>query len=88
VPSRVVGDRRSNAFRDLVWSKGARPAIPTRSDEAAAARPDCVHGDRNIVERPWARLKEWRAVATRHERTAASFMGVLPLAAATDRLEP
>ena len=31
-----------------------------------------------------ARLKEWRAVATRYEKTARSFMGVLCLAAAID----
>ena len=30
------------------------------------------------------RLKEWRAVATRYEKTATSFMGVLCLAAACD----
>ncbi len=30
------------------------------------------------------RLKEWRAVATRYEKTANSFMGVLCLAAAID----
>jgi transposase len=39
---------------------------------------------RNRVERLWARLKEWRAVATRYEKTAASFMGVLCLAAVFD----
>ena len=37
-----------------------------------------------MVERLWARLKEWRAVATRYEKTAASFMGILHLAAALD----
>jgi transposase len=31
-------------------------------------------------------LKEWRAVATRYEKTAASFLGVLQLAAALDWL--
>jgi transposase len=36
------------------------------------------------IERLWARLKEWRAVATRYEKTAQSFMGVLCLAAAID----
>ena len=36
------------------------------------------------VERLWARLKEWRAVATRYERTACFFMGVLCLAATLD----
>ncbi|MCJ2017551.1 transposase, partial [Methylobacterium sp. E-065] len=41
---------------------------------------------RNIVERLWARLKEWRAVATRYEKTAASFSGILCLAAALDYL--
>jgi hypothetical protein len=30
------------------------------------------------------RLKEWRAVATRYETTAQSFMGVLCLAATFD----
>jgi hypothetical protein len=29
-------------------------------------------------------MKEWRAIATRYEETACSFMGVLCLAAALD----
>jgi transposase len=37
-----------------------------------------------VVERLRARLKEWRAIATRYEKTASSFMGVLCLAAAID----
>jgi hypothetical protein len=36
----------------------------------------------------WARLKEWRAVATRYEKTARSFLGVLRLAATMDWLKP
>jgi hypothetical protein len=39
------------------------------------------------IEHLWGRLKEWRAVATRYEKTARSFMGVLCLAAAQDWLE-
>jgi len=31
-------------------------------------------------------LREWRAVATRYEKTASSFMGILCLAAALDWL--
>ena len=34
--------------------------------------------------RIWARLKEWRAIATRYEKTARSFLGILCLAAAAD----
>src|SRR4051794_15908375 len=32
--------------------------------------------------------EEWRAIATRYEKTASSFMGVLCLAAALDWLKP
>src|SRR3712207_8544654 len=38
-------------------------------------------------ERLWSRLKEWRAIATRYEKTASSFMGVLCLAAALNWLK-
>ena len=37
---------------------------------------------RKALERLWARLKAWRAIAARYEKTAGSFIGVLPLAAA------
>jgi len=73
-----------HAFREHIWSMGARPAIPPQRHEAPAACPDWVYNNRNVVERLWARLKEWRAVATRYEKTSRSFMGVLCLAAAID----
>ena len=90
VPLWVVGDRgySSHAFRELVWDSGARPAIPTRSNEAAVACPDFIYNNRNLVERLWGRLKEWRAVATRYEKTATSYLGVLCLAATIDWLKP
>jgi hypothetical protein len=39
------------------------------------------------VENLWAHLKEPRAVATCYEKTAASFLGVLHLAAALNWLK-
>jgi transposase len=88
VPMWVVGDRglSSHAFREHVWALGARPAIPPRATEAPVACPPWIYTNRNRVERLWARLKEWRAVATRYEKTATSFLGVLSLAAALDWL--
>ena len=68
-------------------SPGARPAIPTRRSEAAVACPAWIYVNRNRVERLWARLKEWRAVATRYEKTKASFLGVRCLAATADWLK-
>jgi transposase len=85
----VVGDRGYSAsdFRRRIWPIGARPAIPTRRSEAPVARPAWIYVHRNRVERLWARLKEWRPVATRYERTKASFLGMLCLAATADWLK-
>src|SRR3954471_10015631 len=95
VPKWVVADRglSSHAFREHVWSLGARPAIPSKRNEEEVACPEWIYANRNLVnrnlvERLWARLKEWRAIATRYEKTASSFMGVLCLAATLDWLKP
>jgi transposase len=90
VPRWSVADRgySSHAFRQHVWAMGAKPAIPSKRHEVALACPDWVYNNGNVVERLWARLKPWRAVATRYENTAASFMGVLCLAAALNWLKP
>src|SRR3954464_2762236 len=86
VPAWIVADRgyASQAFRDLIWQLGARPAIPAKRNEAPVAGPPWIYVNRNRVERLWSRLKEWRAVATRYEKTACCFMGVLCMAATMD----
>ena len=85
----IVADRgySSQAFRRLIWDLGSRPAIPTKRNEAPLACPAWIYANRNLVERCWARLKEWRAVATRYEKTERSFMGVLCMAATMDWLK-
>ena len=90
MPLWVVGDRgySSHELRERIRDSGARPAIPTRCNEEAVACPDYVYNNRNLVERLWGRLKEWRAVATRYDKTAASYLGVLCLAATLDWLKP
>ncbi len=85
-PFWVVGDRglASHAFRERIWDIGARPTIPPKRGEAPVACPAWIYANRNRMERLWARLKEWRAIATRYEKTAGSFLGVLCLAATID----
>jgi transposase len=87
-PLWVVGDRglASHTFRERVWDMGARPAIPPKRTEAPVACPQWIYANRRLVENLWARLKEWRAVATRYEKTARAFLGVLCLAATMDWL--
>ena len=88
-PLWAVGDRglASHAFREHIWDMGARPAIPPKRTEAAVACPAWIYANRRLVENLWARLKEWRAVATRYEKTARAFLGVLCMAATMDWLK-
>ena len=90
IPGWIVADKgySSDAIRARVWNMGARPAIPAKRNEAPVRCPDFIYRHRNEVERLWGRLKEWRAVATRYEKLAQSFMGVLCLAATLDWLKP
>jgi transposase len=89
IPRWIVADRgyASHAFRALIWRLGARPAIPAKRHETPVACPPWLYHNRNRVERLWSRLKEWRAVATRYEKTAGCFMGVLCMAATMDWLK-
>ena len=90
IPGWVVADRgySSHAVRTAVWELGSRPAIPTRRNEAPVRCPDWIYVNRERVERLWNRLKEWRAIATRYEKRARSFLSALHLAAAFDWLKP
>jgi transposase len=47
VPVWVVADRgdSSHAFRQHVWDLGARPAVPTRRDEAPVACPAPIYNN-------------------------------------------
>ena len=84
MPDWVVADRGyiSHAFHEHIRDLRAQPAIPTQRHEAPVACPDWIHIHRNKIERLWAKLKKWRAIATRYEKTACSFMGVVCLKAA------
>ena len=54
---------------------------------ADTKRPFVEHGfkdrsdDRNLIERCWSRLKEYRAVATRYDKTATSYAACIAIAA-------
>ena len=38
------------------------------------------YNDRNLVERFWFKVKQYRRVATRYEKTARNFMGFIMVA--------
>ena len=83
---RVVCDR---AYSSLGWRQaiariGAEPCVPANRTHPTVPYDRAAYARRSQVERLWARLKEHRAVATRYDKTNASFMSGLYLAAAFD----
>lgn len=62
----------------------ARPAIPPRRGDTPVACPDWTYANSRMVEDLWGRLKDWRAFASRYEKTARSILSVLCITATAD----
>ena len=85
-PQAVLGDKGydSDAFVATVESRGAQAVIPPRKNRVAPRDYDqVVYKERNKVERCVNALKQCRRVATRYEKTARNFLGMVLLAAIT-----
>ena len=85
---RVACDRAysSRPWRRAIEAAGAEPCIPANKTHPPAPYDHKACARRHRVENPWGRPKEWRAIATRCDKTAASFHGALHIAAAMDWL--
>ncbi|MFD9412226.1 IS5 family transposase [Streptomyces sp. NPDC059989] len=93
-PDHVIGDKgySSKAIRTWLRRRGITHTIPERSDQVAnrarrgsrGGRPPAfdkqVYKRRNVVERCFNRLKQWRGIATRYDKTAQSYQAAVTLA--------
>ncbi len=60
---------------------GAKPVIPSRSNaENPRAYDEYLYKERNLIERLFGKLKQFRRIATRYDKTKASFMGFILVA--------
>ncbi|RPK43448.1 Transposase DDE domain protein [Streptomyces sp. ADI92-24] len=94
-PAHVLGDKgySSRAIRTWLRRRGIAHTIPERADQARnrlrrgsrGGRPPAfdrsVYKQRNVVERCFNRLKQWRGIATRYDKTAESYEAAVTLAA-------
>lgn len=83
----------SRANRAYLARRGIAGNIPDRDDQrghrarrgSAGGRPPAfdtdLHRRRNVVERSFNRLKNWRGIATRTDKTARSYRAGILLAA-------
>ena len=94
-PDAVVADKAYShpSTRTALRRKGIRAVIPQRSDQielrarrgSRAGRPlgldTAAYRGRNVVERAFCRLKNWRGIATRYDKHARTYRAGLVLAA-------
>lgn len=99
-PLRVIADKgySSRCNRRLLAARGIKVTIPERADQAHNRRRRGPHGGRpyafdaevykrrNVVERGFNTLKNWRGIATRYDRLARNYLGALHLASTLDWL--
>ena len=74
---RVVCDRACSSRPGAGWSRlqEPKPCVPASRTHPPAPHDRSAHARRHRVETLRGRLEAWRAVATRHPKTAASFSG-------------
>ena len=88
-PDALLADKAysSRAHRALLKQRGITAVIPERSDQqghrlrrgSAGGRPVSYdterYKDRNVIERSYEQLKQWRGLATRYDKLAVIYRG-------------
>ncbi len=87
-PRRLLGDKgySSKKIRLYLRRRGVQAVIPERRDQKAnrkrkgsrGGRPPAfdasTYKSRNLVERCFAKLKQWRGIATRFDKLASRYL--------------
>ena len=72
----------SHYFAKAIQQLGAQVVIPSRANAKEPRQIDKnLYQDRNKIERFFNRIKHYRRIATRYDKTATSFLAFLHLAA-------
>ena len=72
----------SQALREWLDARGTEAVIPPRKTRKTQYNYDkAIYKQRNIIERMFCRLKDWRRIATRFDRNLKTFMAAIALAA-------
>jgi len=80
----LLTDRGYNAdwFRNALIEMGISPCIPSRKGRKAPIPHDAdLYRLRHKIENMFARLKDWRRIATRHDRCPILYLSASALAA-------
>ncbi|PHM61132.1 IS5 family transposase [Xenorhabdus ishibashii] len=80
----VIADKGydSQAFRNHIEQQGATPIIPYRKNSRKSDKQidKCLYRYRHLVENAFARVKHFRAIATRYDKLERNYASMLALA--------
>ena len=81
----VIADKAYDAEArvvDMLLAKGKDVVIPPKANRLVQRPYDRdLYKARHLIENFFAKLKQYRAIATRYDKTACNFLGAIHLAA-------
>jgi len=83
-PARLLADKGydANSLRGRLKSTETEAVIPsTRSRKTPIPYDSAAYARRNMIERAFCRLKDWRRIATRYDKLAINFASAVAIAA-------
>ena len=83
-PDAVIADKGYDAdrLREAIRDSGAEAIIPPRSNRKAPCDYNkALYRERNLAERFFNKLKQFRRVATRYDKLLPNYQGFVQLAA-------
>lgn len=85
MPLKLIADRAYDArrLRDWLAERGCQPVIPPNPTRRNPHSYDPIaYRARNLIERMFCRLKDFRRIATRYDKRIDTFMSAIFIAAA------
>ena len=82
--SRLLADKAydANWLRELLAERGAEAVIPCNPTRKKLIPYDAVaYRQRNLIERMFGRIKDFRRIATRYDKLARNFLSAVLIAA-------
>ena len=82
-PDAFLADRAYDADRliDRLTERGITPVIPPKSNRTTQRKTDfALYRERNLIERFFNKLKQFRAIATRYDKLKSTFLSAVQFA--------
>ena len=81
-PEALLGDKAydADAFIETLDERGITPVIPSKANRTEPRKTDfALYRERNLVERFFNKIKQYRAISTRYDKLANTFLAAVAL---------